>query len=139
MQHNLKELAKLATGLVLADMLYALWLSSAGALPINFFGISFVQSMVVPGIIFDSVLALLLAHYGWGLTLPIRTIRERNMLFAVGVLFALVAFAHWVRIAFGVDIVIAGWLVPVWLSWTAIIVTTYLSYISFHFALVRRK
>lgn len=139
MHHNLRELAKLTTGLILTDALYALWLSSAGALPIDFFGITLTQSMIVPGVIFDSVLALLLAHYGWGIKLPVRTARERTLLYFVGILFAAVALAHWSRIVFGVDITLGSWLVPVWLSWVAIVITTYLSYLSFHFALVKHR
>ncbi|HQU07982.1 MAG: hypothetical protein B7X04_03130 [Parcubacteria group bacterium 21-54-25] len=139
MHHNLRELAKLATGLVLADALSALWLSSAHLLPIDFFGASITQTLVVPAVVFDSVLALLLAHYGWGIKLPVRTMRERTMLMVVGVLFAAVALVHWVRIAFGMDLVLGSWLVPVWLSWIGVVATTYLSYLSFHFALKQRN
>lgn len=139
MRHNLRELAKLATGLVLADALYAIWLSGAGALPVAFLGVSILQTMVVPIVVFDSVLALLLAHYGWGIALPVRTLRERTALIVIGIIFAIVALAHWVRIAFGIDIVLGSWLVPVWLSWIGVLVTTYLSYLSFHFAFVKRR
>ncbi|VAW32648.1 hypothetical protein MNBD_CPR01-455 [hydrothermal vent metagenome] len=137
MHHKLRELAKIATGLVIADALTGAWLASMGLLPISFFGITFTQTAILPGIIFDSVLALLLAHYGWGIKLPVRTLRERTMLRAIGTLLAIVAIGHWSRIAFGVDIVIDGWLFPVWLSWFAVTITTYLSYVSFHFSLKR--
>ncbi len=139
MRHNLRELSKLATGLVLADALCAVWLSISGLLPINFFGVPFTQSIILPAVIFDSVLALLLAHYGWGIALPVRTIRERTMLRVVGTLLGVVAVAHWTRIAFGVDLVIGGWMVPVWMSWIAVTATTYLSLVSFHFSFTRHS
>ncbi len=74
-----------------------------------------------------------------GIQLPVRSIRERTMLYIIGTLFAAVALIHWSRITLGLNLTLGSWLVPVWLSWIAIIATTYLSYLSFHFALLRRK
>ncbi len=139
MHHHLKELAKLATGFVLADAFSVLWLMGAHLFPLQFLGITMTQNIVVPALVCDAVLALLLAHFGWGVSLPVRTLRERTLLFALGTLLALVALAHWTRVAFGMDLVLGGWLVPVWLSWVAMVATTYLSYMSFHFALIKSK
>ncbi len=137
--YHLKEFAKIATGLVLADAISVLWISIGHLLPMNFLGATLTTNIVIPVLIFDSVVALLLAHYGWGIKLPVRTMRERGMLFTVGTLFAIVALAHWVRITFGMNLILGSWVIPVWLSWIAITVTTYLSYLSFHFALQRQR
>ena len=45
-----------------------------------------------------------------------------------GVIFALVALVHLVRIYFGWSIVIGGWSVPMWPSWIAFVVAGALSY-----------
>jgi len=139
MHHNLRELAKIATGFVLADAVFGVWFSMTGLLPISFFGIELTQAIILPGVIFDSVMALLLAHYGWGIKLPVRSVRERTLLRMAGTLFAIVAIGHWTRIAFGADIVLGGWMMPVWLSWVAVTITTYLSYMSFHFSFIRKN
>lgn len=108
-------------------------------LPLSFMGATITNATVLPVVLFDAMLALILVHYGWGIALPVRTVRERTMLYAIGILFAAVALLHWVRIAFGLPLYLGTLLIPVWLSWIAVIITTYLSYISFHFALLRRK
>ena len=45
-----------------------------------------------------------------------------------GAIFALVALGHVLRIYFGWPAVIAGWSVPMWLSWIAVIVAGGLAY-----------
>ncbi len=45
-----------------------------------------------------------------------------------GVIFALVALVHLVRIYFGWSIVIGGWSVPMWPSWVAFVGAGALSY-----------
>ena len=45
-----------------------------------------------------------------------------------GVIFALVALAHLVRIYFGWPIVISSWSIPMWVSWAALVVASGLSY-----------
>lgn len=139
MNHTLREIAKLITGIVLADAIAIVWMASIHALPLSFFGTSITNGTVIPIILFDTVLALLLAHYGWGIALPVRTVRERTALYTIGTIFALVALLHWIRIALGISIYLGDFLVPIWLSWIAVLVTTYLSYLSFHFALIRKK
>ncbi|HUO01273.1 MAG TPA: hypothetical protein VMU31_00730 [Rhizomicrobium sp.] len=45
-----------------------------------------------------------------------------------GAIFALVALAHLVRAVLNWPIVIAGWIVPIWLSWVAFLVAAVLSW-----------
>jgi len=40
----------------------------------------------------------------------------------------LAATGHTLRLVFGFDIYVAGWLVPLWLSLVAMLLTTYLSF-----------
>ncbi len=139
MNHTLREIAKLVTGIVLADAIAIVWMASIHMFPLSFLGTTITNITVIPVVLFDAVLALLLAHYGWGIKLPVRTIRERTALYIIGTIFAIVASLHWIRIVFGISIYLGNFVLPVWLSWTAILVTTYLSYLSFHFALIHKK
>jgi hypothetical protein len=47
------------------------------------------------------------------------------------VVFAIVALVHLFRAIAGLEIVIAGMLIPVWLSWVAAIVAGFLAYLGF--------
>lgn len=132
--HILREIAKIGVGLVVADIICALWLSGAGLLPITILGIAWGPSVVVPGIVFDLVLILILAHYGWNMKLPIESPNERGLLKVVGGIFLIVALLHLVRIAFGWSFVLGDATIPLWLSWLGVLVSGYLSYSSFHFA-----
>jgi hypothetical protein len=132
MHHTLREMAKVGVGLVIADIVCGLWLSSAGFFPLVLLGVTWTSAMIVPGIIFDLVLILLLAHYGWNMKLPIESPSQRGLLTLVGVIFLIVALAHLIRIAFGEAL-------PISLSWFGVIVAGYLSYASFHFARVKRR
>ncbi|MBI2611001.1 hypothetical protein HYW60_03660 [Candidatus Kaiserbacteria bacterium] len=54
---------------------------------------------------------------------------DQKMYFKVSSgVFALVALLHLARVLFGWDAVIGGWMVPMWLSWVALIVAGYLAY-----------
>lgn len=48
-----------------------------------------------------------------------------------GVIFLLIALLHLLRIVLGWSAVIAGWMIPVWVSWVALVVSAYLSYTAF--------
>ncbi len=48
--------------------------------------------------------------------------RVKPYLAATAVIFSLVALAHLLRILLGWSVVIAGWPVPVWPSWLALVV-----------------
>jgi hypothetical protein len=54
-----------------------------------------------------------------------------------GVIFAIVALAHLLRIFMAWPIVIDNWTVPMWLSWIALVIAGSLSY--FGFTLVSRR
>ena len=53
---------------------------------------------------------------------------QKNYLTVTAMIFAVVALAHLVRAAMGLSVVIAGWIVPMWLSWAAFVVAGGLSY-----------
>jgi hypothetical protein len=133
--HVLREIAKIAVGIVIADIICGLWLSSSGLLPVTILGISWKASAVWPGVIFDVVLIFVLAHYGWKMNLPIESPKERSLLKLVGLVFLIVTLLHLVRLAFGWNLILGTISVPLWVSWLGIIIPGYLSYSSFHFAL----
>lgn len=136
-QKTLHELAKFGSGLVAADLATTLWFAYSGLLPITSLGITFTENMIWPAIVFDTALLGALIHYGWNIG-KIPALRERSYLLLAGTVFGVVALAHFWRILFEVDLVVLDWAIPQWISWTATIVTAYLSYMSFHLA-VRRK
>ena len=135
---SLHEIAKFAAGLVAADFLWLLWFSQQKIASITFMGATFTHGVVGPGLIFDIALFLMLVHYGWNIG-KIPSPREHTYVLVAGCLFTVIAIAHLWRIFAGVDLVIAGWDAPIWLSWLGVAVTTYLAYASFHFALRLKK
>ena len=52
---------------------------------------------------------------------------ERFFFLVTAVVFAVVGGSHLLRIAFGWDATIAGWSVPIWVSWVAAAVTVALA------------
>ena len=137
-QHPLQEIAKFASGLVVADFFSLLWFSQQGLLPMQFMGATITPGMVFPGLVFDICLFLILIHYGWHIG-TLRTPRERTYLLIAGVIFTVVGAAHLWRVFSTAPLVLLGWSVPLWLSWFAVAVTAYLAYASFHFALRLKK
>ena len=134
MHHTLRELAKIGVGLVVADIICGIWLSTAGFFPLIFLGVKWTSAMVLPGVVFDLALILLLAHYGWNMKLPIESPSERSLLTFAGIVFLIVALAHLARIAFGLSFVIDNETIPLSVSWFGVIIAGYLSYASFHFS-----
>ena len=131
MKHQrLHDLAKFGAGLILGDFICGWWLSSSGLLPVNFLGMNLTQSMILPWMIFDASVFIILVHYGWHIG---RTpaLQSRTYFMLAGTVFGIVALAHLVRLFAGTDIVVAGWMVPLWLSWIGTAVAAYLSYMSF--------
>jgi hypothetical protein len=57
-----------------------------------------------------------------------RSMEQKTFSVIAGVIFALVALVHLVRIYFGWSIVIGGWSVPMWPSWVAFVGAGALSY-----------
>lgn len=135
MQHHiLREIAKVGVGLFIADLCSVFWFSSNGFFPLTILGITWSASALWPIVIFDLVLILLLAHFGWNMKLPIKSPSERGLLKIVGLAFLIVALLHLVRIAFGWNLILGETTIPLWLSWLGVIIPGYLSYSSFHFA-----
>jgi hypothetical protein len=46
-----------------------------------------------------------------------------------GAIFLIVAVAHALRLVFKWEVVVAGWLVPMWVSAVALVIATYLAYV----------
>jgi hypothetical protein len=131
---RLQEIAKFGAGLVLGDFVAILWIANANLLPVEFLGRVITMDLLIPGLIFDAALFLILVHYGWNIG-KIPALRERGYLLVSGAIFGVVAVAHLARIFSTTDIALAGWSVPVWLSWVGVAVTTYLAYMSFRLAM----
>jgi len=130
----LHEGAKLLSGLVLGDFLATWWLAMHHGFPTVLLGMHLTSDVVAPVLIFDAALFILLVHYGWHIG-KTPFLRERTYLMVAGAVFGVVAAAHIVRIFTGSDIVLMGWMVPIWLSWIGTAATAYLSYMSFHLAM----
>jgi hypothetical protein len=54
---------------------------------------------------------------------------QRTFVLIAGVIFAIVALVHLLRIVMGWPIVIDNWTVPMWVSWIALVIATGLSYL----------
>lgn len=54
-----------------------------------------------------------------------------------GVIFALVALFHLLRVFMGWPAAVGGWALPMWVSWIALVVTAGLSYFGLSFAMRR--
>jgi len=61
---------------------------------------------------------------------------KKQYLTVAGAIFVAVALAHLVRAVMDWPIVIAGWIVPIWLSWLAFVIAGALGY--FGLTLARR-
>ena len=129
---SMHEIAKFAAGIVAAEFLWTLWFSQQGVASIGFLGLTFMQEMVLPTLIFDIALFIILVHYAWHIG-KIPQMRERTYVLVAGCVFTVIAIAHIWRIFSGSELVLGGWSIPLWLSWFGIAVTTYLAYASFHF------
>jgi hypothetical protein len=53
---------------------------------------------------------------------------QKTFILIAGVIFAIVALAHLLRILMGWPIEIDNWTVPMWLSWIALVIAGGLSY-----------
>jgi hypothetical protein len=60
---------------------------------------------------------------------------SRKAYFAItGIIFPVIAIVHLLRISFGWSPVVEGWVVPMWLSWVALVVAGWLGYEGLRFA-----
>ena len=57
--------------------------------------------------------------------------RQKTFTKTAGVIFAVIAVLHLLRILLGWEAIIGGWHVPVWLSWLALVVSGVLAYTAF--------
>lgn len=127
-------MAKVGTGLIIADLISVIWLGSAGFFPLTILGVTWTASAIVPIVVFDALLALLLLHFGWNVKLPVRSPGERGLLLIAGGVFAIVSVLHLLRLAFGWSVVLGPFIVPAALSWLGFLIAAYLSYSCLHFA-----
>ena len=137
-KNNLREIAKFASGLMVGDFLVGVWLVMGKMLPIVFMGIMFTAPMVSVWMVFDILAIALLVYYGWHAEIHAPTIKQKNFFIGVGILLSIVAVALLLRAVFGTPLSIGLWVVPLWLSWVATIVTGFLAYTSFVFATKNR-
>ena len=57
--------------------------------------------------------------------------RKGTYMRATALIFLAIAVLHGLRLYFGWDAVVAGWEVPRWLSWGAVVIAAYLSWQGF--------
>ena len=57
---------------------------------------------------------------------------QRSFPLITGAIFSLIALLHLLRIVFGWEAIIGGWVAPTWVSWVALLVAGYLAYEGFH-------
>ncbi len=60
---------------------------------------------------------------------------QKTFSLVAGVIFALVALLHLLRIYMAWPVVIGGWLVPIWFSWIGLVVAGGLSYFGLNLAM----
>ncbi len=135
---TLREAAKFFAGVVAADLLTLLWLWANNMFPISMWGVTWTGDIALPSVVFDIALLVILCHYAWHLG-KIPRPKERTYLLTAGVIFTVVALAHLTRIFAMGSLNVMGWDVPLWLSWIGTVVTAYLAYASFHFAMKRGR
>ncbi len=131
-KETLHEIAKILVGIVTADALTGLWLLATETMPVNYFGVSVSETTIILGILFDIILILFLSYYAWRWNLKQHSEEEHWFHRFIGLIFAIVAIAHVLRLLFGWPLVIGGWSVPYWLSGLGAIITGFLAFFSFY-------
>jgi hypothetical protein len=53
---------------------------------------------------------------------------QRSFSLVAGIIFIIIALLHLLRIIYGWEAVIGGWVVPKWISWVALAVAGYLGF-----------
>jgi hypothetical protein len=56
---------------------------------------------------------------------------RRSYALVTGVIFLVIAILHLLRVIFGWAAIIGGWIMPIWVSWVALVVAGYLAYEGF--------
>ncbi len=129
-KNTLQELCKFGSGLIAGDFLAGWWVYAKGLLPISFLGITWGQRGVLVGMVFDAILFAFLVHFGWRVTETPKN-EERMFHRIAGVVFAIVAIMHLLRLIFGWQLNLFGWAAPYWLSGIGTVAAAFLSYASF--------
>ncbi len=129
-----RDIAKVGVGLFAADLVSVIWLGTAGFFPLTVLGVTWGMDSIVPIAVFDIAVIVLLVHWGWHTKVPVRSPSEHRLLQIAGLIFLIIALMHLLRLAFGWQLILGSFEVPLWLSWFGVIVAGYLSYGSFHFA-----
>ena len=132
LKYLLREAAKFIAGLVAADIIVLIWMVTSEVLPLSVLGIEFTKTAANVGVAFDTFLLIVLIHYAWHPGALEPTMSRRAMFVLVGLLTAIGAVVHIARITLGLDLILGGWLVPMWLSWFGAGVSAFISYTSFH-------
>jgi hypothetical protein len=58
----------------------------------------------------------------------------KSYFFLTAILFSIICLLQLSRIAFGWEVVIGGWSVPMWVSWLAVVVTAALTFFGFAYS-----
>ena len=53
---------------------------------------------------------------------------NKSYLSVSGLIFLIIAVLHVLRIVYGWEAVIGGWMLPMWLSWASLVIAGYLSW-----------
>jgi hypothetical protein len=53
---------------------------------------------------------------------------QKTFSLAAGAIFTAIAVLHILRLLFGWEAIIAGWVVPGWISWLAVVIAGYLAF-----------
>ena len=63
---------------------------------------------------------------------------QKTFTFVSGVIFFLIAVMHVMRLAYGWEAVIGGYILPMWLSWAGAAISAYLAYAAYQLTQRRR-
>jgi uncharacterized protein YacL len=136
---QLRDLAKFGAGLIAADFLMGAWMLANGFFPVALLGVAWTANAALAWLVFDVFLFMMLVVFGWHIGDKHHTSMQKVFLRVVGALLGVVGLIHLSRILFGWDIFVAGTPVPYWANALSALVTLFLSYASFHFALGKKK
>lgn len=64
--------------------------------------------------------------------IKVNQMNQKTYLQVTGLLFTVAALVHLLRAVLGWEASIAGWMVPGWLSWIAVVVAGYLAYSAYN-------
>ena len=59
---------------------------------------------------------------------------QKTFSLAAGAIFAMIAVLHLLRLLLGWEAIVGGWPVPMWVSWTALVIAGFLAYQGLRFS-----